>query len=62
MNRAARIVNDYKAGRPVPDIKSNEPETELWRAKYLYDSAFHPDTGGKDTTFIRLQLPVILSR
>lgn len=44
LNRAARIVKDYKAGRPIPDVKS---EDELWKAKYLYDSAFHPDTGGE---------------
>lgn len=44
LNRAARIVRDYKAGKPVPDVKT---EDELWQAKALYDSAFHPDTGGK---------------
>lgn len=44
LNRAARIVKDYKAGRPITDVKT---EDELWKAKYLYDSAFHPDTGGK---------------
>jgi len=44
LNRAARIVKDYKAGRPIADVKT---EDELWKAKYLYDSAFHPDTGGK---------------
>lgn len=43
LNRAARIVKDYKAGKPVPDVKT---EDELWQAKALYDSAFHPDTGG----------------
>jgi hypothetical protein len=43
LNRAARIVKDYKAGKPIADVKS---EDELWDAKYLYDSAFHPDTGG----------------
>ena len=44
LNRAARIVRDYKAGKPIPDVKT---EDELWQAKYLYDSAFHPDTGGE---------------
>ncbi|XP_070508998.1 sideroflexin-1-3 [Chironomus tepperi] len=44
LNNAARIVKDYKAGRPIPDVKT---EDELWKAKYLYDSAFHPDTGEK---------------
>lgn len=49
LNRAARIVRDYKAGKPVPDVKS---EDELWDAKYLYDSAFHPDTGGEPNYLI----------
>lgn len=44
LNRAARIVKDYKAGKPIPDVKT---EDELWDAKALYDSAFHPDTGGE---------------
>lgn len=45
LNRAARIVKDYKEGKPTPDCKT---EDELWHAKHLYDSAFHPDTGGKE--------------
>uniref|UniRef100_A0A182JLB7 Sidoreflexin n=1 Tax=Anopheles atroparvus TaxID=41427 RepID=A0A182JLB7_ANOAO len=44
LDRAARIVRDYRAGKPVPDVRSVD---ELWSAKYLYDSAFHPDTGEK---------------
>lgn len=44
LDRAARIVKDYRAGKPVPDVTSVD---ELWAAKYLYDSAFHPDTGEK---------------
>jgi hypothetical protein len=43
LNRAAKIVQDYRAGKPVTDCKT---EDDLWNAKYLYDSAFHPDTGG----------------
>lgn len=44
LNRAAKIVKDYRAGKTVTDCKT---EDDLWNAKYLYDSAFHPDTGGK---------------
>lgn len=44
LDRAKRIVDDYRAGKPVPDVKNVD---ELWDAKYLYDSAFHPDTGEK---------------
>lgn len=42
LERAARIVRDYKAGKPTPECKSVD---ELWKAKYLYDSAYHPETG-----------------
>ncbi|XP_047110404.1 sideroflexin-1 [Schistocerca piceifrons] len=43
LNRAKEIVETYKAGGDV----GNLTEDELWRAKELYDSAFHPDTGEK---------------
>lgn len=44
LDKAKRVVDDYQAGRPVPDVENVE---ELWHYKYLKDSAFHPDTGEK---------------
>lgn len=45
LDRTKRIIDDYKAGRDVSGDIANVDE--LWNAKYLYDSAFHPDTGEK---------------
>lgn len=45
LDRAKRILDEYKSGKTdIPDCNSVD---DLWRAKYLYDSAFHPDTGEK---------------
>ena len=37
------MFDSFRAGRVKPGLT----EDELWRAKYIYDSAFHPDTGEK---------------
>ncbi|XP_055208740.1 sideroflexin-3 isoform X4 [Gorilla gorilla gorilla] len=43
LEASRNIVQNYRAGVVTPGIT----EDELWRAKYVYDSAFHPDTGEK---------------
>ncbi|XP_060698248.1 sideroflexin-3 [Hemiscyllium ocellatum] len=43
LEAARTTVENYKHGKVQPDLT----EDELWKAKYIYDSAFHPDTGEK---------------
>ncbi|RYG64422.1 hypothetical protein EON64_14035 [archaeon] len=43
LQRAKDIVEAYRAGREDPNLS----EDEIWQAKQLYDSAFHPQTGEK---------------
>ncbi|KAJ9573788.1 hypothetical protein L9F63_008825 [Diploptera punctata] len=43
LRNAKHIVDTYRSGGDVGSITIDE----LWRAKELYDSAFHPDTGEK---------------
>lgn len=48
------IVQKYKAGERIPGLT----EDELWKAKQIYDSAFHPDTGEKMFIFGRMAFQV----
>ncbi|PIK51351.1 putative sideroflexin-1 [Apostichopus japonicus] len=43
LDEAKQIVTTYKQGLDLPGVDFEA----LWRAKYQYDSAFHPDTGEK---------------
>lgn len=45
LDNAKRIINEYKDGKT--NIKGCRTVDDLWNFKYLYDSAFHPDTGEK---------------
>ncbi|XP_013165625.1 PREDICTED: sideroflexin-1 isoform X1 [Papilio xuthus] len=44
LDEAKKIVNEYRRSRRMP---SGYDADKLWEKKYLYDSAFHPDTGEK---------------
>ena len=33
-------------------------DDEIWRAKYIYDSSYHPDTGEKQNVFGRMSASV----
>uniref|UniRef100_A0A3P9M5H0 Sidoreflexin n=1 Tax=Oryzias latipes TaxID=8090 RepID=A0A3P9M5H0_ORYLA len=43
LTHAHKVITDYREGNVSPGLT----EDELWRAKYVFDSAFHPDTGEK---------------
>lgn len=59
LNEARDIVLRYRKGEDIAGLT----EDKLWRAKHVYDSAFHPDTGEKVTPIGRMsaQVPMNMS-
>ncbi|CAH0697110.1 unnamed protein product [Spodoptera exigua] len=51
LNEAKRVVDEFRKTKRMPQ---GYDEEKLWAAKYLYDSAFHPDTGEKMVRFGRM--------
>lgn len=43
MDEAKNIVTRYRAGEKLDHLSHDD----IWRAKHIYDSAFHPETGEK---------------
>lgn len=43
LDKAKELVDQYRAGKEP----ANTTDEEVWEAKHLYDSAFHPETGEK---------------
>ncbi|XP_075210255.1 sideroflexin-1-3-like [Lycorma delicatula] len=55
LDRAKDIYDKYRAGKALP---AGTTIDDLWKAKYLYDSAFHPDTGEKMVLIGRMSAQV----
>ncbi|XP_033633014.1 sideroflexin-1-like [Asterias rubens] len=54
LDEAKALVQAYKNGRVMPNVT----DSEIWTAKYRYDSAFHPDTKEKMTLIGRMSAQV----
>ncbi|OXU27688.1 hypothetical protein TSAR_011618 [Trichomalopsis sarcophagae] len=56
LEKAKDIVTKYRKGASLEQLGISE--NELWENKYLYDSAYHPDTGEKMTLIGRMSAQV----
>lgn len=56
LDNAKRIITEYKSGKT--QIDGCKSVDDLWDAKYVYDSAFHPDTGEKMIIYGRMSAQV----
>ncbi|XP_074100178.1 sideroflexin-1-3 [Cotesia typhae] len=56
LDRSREIVSKYRKGESLESLKITEDE--LWKNKYLYDSAYHPDTGEKMLVIGRMSAQV----
>lgn len=54
LDAAKKVVDDYM----LNNESTNQDEKSLWKAKYLVDSAFHPDTGERMNLLGRMSAQV----